>query len=47
MVCRARLLFVVADLPAKASLLNIIQYNGKFGCPTCYQEGKQVYKYDY
>jgi hypothetical protein len=44
-VCRARLLFVVADLPAKASLLNIIQFNGKFGCPTCYHEGEQVYIY--
>ena len=41
-VCRARLLFVVADLPAKASLLNMIQFNGKFGCPTCYHEGEQV-----
>ena len=26
-ICRATLLFVVADLPAKASLLNIIQLN--------------------
>ena len=42
-VCRARLLFVVADLPAKASLLNMTQFNGKFGCPTCYHEGQQVY----
>ena len=41
-ICRARLLFVVADLPAKASLLNIIQFNGKFGCPSCYHEGEQV-----
>lgn len=41
-VCRARLLFVVADLPAKACLLNMIQFNGKFGCSTCYHEGKQV-----
>ena len=41
-VCRARLLFVVADLPAKASLLNVIQFNGKFGCSTCYHEGQQV-----
>lgn len=41
-VCRAKLLFVVADLPAKASLLNMTQFNGKFGCPTCYPEGQQV-----
>ena len=41
--CRARLLFTLADLPAKASLTNMIQYNGKFGCHTCKQEGEQVY----
>ena len=41
-ICRARLLFVVADLPAKASLFNITQFNGKFGCPTCTHEGEQV-----
>ena len=41
-ICRARLLFVVADLPAKASLLNVMQFNGRFGCPTCYHEGEQV-----
>ena len=40
--CKARLLFTLADLPAKASLTNMIQFNGKFGCPTCKHEGKQV-----
>ena len=39
---KARLLFTLADLPAKASLTNMIQFNGKFGCPTCEHEGKQV-----
>ena len=40
--CKAWLLFTLADLPAKASLTNMIQFNGKFGCPTCEHEGKQV-----
>ena len=40
--CKARLLFALADLPAKAALFNITQFNGKFGCPTCKQEGEQV-----
>ena len=33
--CKARLLYTLADLPAKASLTNMMQFNGKFGCPTC------------
>ena len=41
-VCRVKLLMAVADLPAKASILNCNQYNGKFGCSTCEHEGKQV-----
>ena len=40
--CKARLLFTLADLPAKASLTNMVQFNGKFGCPTCKHEGNQV-----
>ena len=44
--CKARLLFTLADLPAKASLTNMIQFNGKFGCPACEHEGKQVYAYN-
>lgn len=40
--CKARLLFALADLPAKAALYNIIQFNGKYGCPHCVHEGEQV-----
>lgn len=32
---KARLLFAVMDLPAKAALLNCNQYNGVYGCLTC------------
>ena len=39
--CKAKLL-VVADLPAKASLLNCNQLNGHYGCSTCLHEGRQV-----
>lgn len=42
LTCKARLLFVLADLPAKASLFNITQFNGKYGCPSCKHEGEQV-----
>ena len=42
-ICKAKLLFAVADLPAKATLLNCVQYNGKYGCHTCKLEGQQVY----
>ena len=41
-VCQAKLLLVIADLPAKASILNCNQFNGRFGCSTCEHEGKQV-----
>jgi hypothetical protein len=32
----------VFDLPAAASVLNIKQYNGQFGCPYCEHPGVQV-----
>lgn len=40
-----------ADLPAKAGVLNMIQHNGRFGCPVCDQEGcivdrVRTYPYD-
>ena len=41
-ICRAKLLYTLADLPAKAALTNMMQYIGRFGCPTCKQEGEQV-----
>ena len=30
-ICRVKLLVIIADLPAKAALLNCIQYNGVQG----------------
>ena len=30
------------DLPARASALNVIQYNGNYGCNFCEQQGKSV-----
>lgn len=32
--------FAVADLPAKANLLNIIQFNGRYGCSLCLEPGE-------
>ena len=35
---------IAADTPAKASLLNMILYNGKFGCPSCETPGATTKK---
>jgi len=29
------------DLPAKAAIANIKQFNGKFGCPSCFHPGRR------
>lgn len=33
---------LIADMPAKASLLNIIQFNGYYGCPRCTMRGERI-----
>uniref|UniRef100_A0A1X7UJ29 Uncharacterized protein n=1 Tax=Amphimedon queenslandica TaxID=400682 RepID=A0A1X7UJ29_AMPQE len=38
-ICRIKLLFGVFDFVAKAKVLNMIQFNGKYGCPTCLDPG--------
>jgi hypothetical protein len=39
---RAQLLCVVVDLPAKAAILNCMQYNGAYGCSSCKHPGCSV-----
>ena len=39
MVSKARLLMCAVDLPARASVLNMKQFNGKWGCTYCEDEG--------
>lgn len=39
---RAILLCGTCDLPAKSLFLNITQFNGKFGCPSCEYEGVSI-----
>ena len=39
MKAHALLLICCVDLPAQAKVLNMKQYNGKFGCPACEDEG--------
>ena len=34
--CKVQVLEVIADLPAKAQLLNQMQYNGNYGCSVSY-----------
>ena len=36
---KAKLVFAVFDLPAKASVLNCKQFNGKYGYSVCYHPG--------
>ena len=43
---RVKLLFGVFDLIAKASVLNMKQFNGSYGCPTClHPENIMVFRY--
>ena len=35
-------LFGVFDLIAKAPMLNMVQFNGKYGCPSCLHPGKWI-----
>ena len=37
--CFAQLLCLTCDLPAKAAVLNCMQYNGYWGCTRCLQKG--------
>ncbi|XP_071851491.1 uncharacterized protein [Apostichopus japonicus] len=39
-VCKGFVLSSTADLPAKSALMNMVQYNGKHGCPNCLQPGQ-------
>ncbi len=39
---RAKLLCCVFDLPARAMALNLSQWNGRYGCTHCVDEGTQV-----
>jgi hypothetical protein len=48
---RVRFLIIVMDAQAKASVLNVNQHNGKYGCPYClaagdHVEGRRLYRYD-
>ena len=40
--CKAILLCCTCDLPAKAAVLNCIQFNGFYGCPRCTQKGMYI-----
>ena len=40
--CRVKVLCATIDLPAKAKVLDFVQFNGKFGCTVCKQEGEMI-----
>lgn len=41
-LCHAMLLCGTCDLPAKAMVYNMTQFNGNYGCSHCLQSGKQL-----
>lgn len=43
-VVKVRLIAAVLDLPAKASMLNCVQFNGTYGCCSCKHPGVSVSK---
>ncbi len=45
MLCRVALLCTTLDLPARAAVLNFIQFNGYWGCCRCLQKGKLTHNY--
>lgn len=45
---RGKLVLGIFDMPAKAAVLNMKQFNGAYGCPTClhpglHQNGARIY----
>ena len=38
-LCRAMLLLSTLDLPAKAAVVNVKQWNGEYGCSVCVAPG--------
>ena len=41
-VCCVALLGATCDLPAKAAVMNMVQYNGYWGCGRCVQKGMSM-----
>ena len=41
--CHAALLACSCDLPARVLVMNIMQFNGFYGCSHCVQKGKVLY----
>ena len=39
-ICKVRLLMCSADLPARASVLNMKKFNGAYGCSQCEDKGQ-------
>ena len=44
---QAVLLACTCDLPARALLTNMVQFNGYYACLRCTQKGKYFYKFTY
>lgn len=42
LIFRCKLVMGIFDLPAKASVLCIKQFNGEYGCPVCLHPGKRL-----
>ena len=42
LLCRMALICTTVDLPARAIVANIVQFNGYWGCCHCLQKGKSL-----
>ena len=42
LVCRVALICTTVDLPARAIVANIVQFNGYWGCCHCLQKGESL-----
>ncbi len=41
-ICKAMVLCLTVDLPAKAKVLAVTQFNGEYGCTNCKHQGEVV-----
>lgn len=40
---RTIILSAVADAPARCAMLDFVQFNGRYGCPCCYEPGETLF----
>lgn len=41
-IYQLRVQSLIVDMPAKAAIINIKQFNGEYGCPACFEPGEYI-----